>query len=191
MFVIRPSLLKIFLAGIGSVFVSFLLTLKIMDYCWERYEGQNIELEVCYFEGVGWFVWSPFAVIFFFSLLTSSIQKNHCRSCGSVVPTKEIKKTLKRKITAFSESTQAVTSLNPVLGVGSGGQGASIGIGAMQSTSHIPVKLASYISTVKCPECGDKYSWINNGKVRIWTSVEGVETVEDLEEVFYPFKMVK
>ena len=96
-----------------------------------------------------------------------------------------------REITAFSESTQAVTSLNPVLGVGSAGQGASIGIGAMQSTSHIPVKLASYQCNVKCPKCGHKFYWSYNGKVRIWTSVEGVETVEDLEEISYPFKTVK
>ena len=115
---------------------------------------------------------------------------NYCSSCDKVVHKDAIKNTFKGEFTAFSESTEKITSLNPALGFGASGKGGVMGIGATTSTSHIPIKLARYQCSVKCPECQHTYHWSQNIKVRIWTSPEGVESIEDLEPVSYPFKMV-
>jgi hypothetical protein len=170
-FEIRPSVLFLILSLVLGV-VSF--GADILG------DGQNNFLILV------WYGVVPLLIILYFFV----IRKNRCTSCGSAVPTSEIHNTLKMKITAFSEGTQAVTSLNPVVGFGSGGLGASIGIGAMKSTSYTPVKLASCQCSVKCPECEHAYYWTSIVKVRIWTSVEGVESVEAVEPVSYPFKMV-
>ena len=196
-FVIRPSSVVLYFVPFVWFIFALILFIRLTDTFWDTCNEQGIYsydacLEVQ--EGISQYAREigfincliPIAIF----LLASILQKNHCYQCGSAHTKSEIKKTLNRKITAFSEGTHAVTSLNPVLGIGSGGQGASIGIGAMQSTSHTPVKLASYECSVKCPECELTYYWTSNVKVRIWTSVEGVETVEDLESVSYPFKMV-
>jgi hypothetical protein len=192
-FVIRPSIV----VGIFVPVVCFLLLLfviiswrlVILDSC----DQWQISNDTCFSdqEGISQYLFeislivlpSPFLLFILFMVL----RKNRCTSCGSAVPQSEITKTLQRKITAFSEGTQAVTSLNPALGLGVSGRGA-IGIGATTSTSHTPVKLASYQCSVNCPKCEHTHYWTQNVKVRIWTSVEGVESVEDLEPVSYPFK---
>ena len=186
-FVIRPSsVVRIFVPIVWAVFGTVHSAVWANGLDGLPSEGQEgmaqYYLEISLFN----MMLGPMALF----LLASVLQKNRCYRCGSAHTKSEIKKTLNRKITAFSEGTHAVTSLNPILGIGSGGQGASIGIGAMQSTSHTPVKLASYECSVKCPECEFTYYWTQNVKVRIWTSVEGVESVEDLESISYPFTMV-
>ena len=175
-FVIRPSTLSQLLGQVvWTVGLMICLALAMMSDFSVEY---NAILSFYMISG-------PILLILFFSL-----KKNYCSSCDKAVHKDAINNTLKREITAFSEGTDKVTSLNPALGFGASGKGGVMGIGATTSTSHIPIKLARYQCSVKCPECHYTYHWNQNIKVRIWTSPEGVESIEDLEPMSYPFKMV-
>ena len=196
-FEIRPStVVGIFVLVVGYV-VGWTMIFSWQEAIRDSCDQWQISHYTCFSdqEGIAQYhyeiLWIVLFIPFLLFFLLRVLRKNRCTSCGSAVPKSEITKTLQRKITAFSEGTQAVTSLNPALGLGASGRGGAIGIGATTSTSHTPVKLASYQCSVNCPKCEHTHYWTQNVKVRIWTSVEGVESVEDLEPVSYPFKMVK
>ena len=101
-----------------------------------------------------------------------------CTNCEATVQTHAILQTNTFEVMAVSESTRAITSSNPVVGVTSSGGHMGVGVGTMQSTSHVPVKLGKVKLTVSCPSCNALFSWIENREIVQWTDSSGQVSYE-------------
>ncbi len=96
-----------------------------------------------------------------------------CTNCDTLVETSLVMQTHFCKVLGVTDSTRAITSSNPVVGVTSSGGNMGVGLGSMQSTSHVPVKIGKVEITVTCPLCKAVFSWIENREVIQWVDSEG------------------
>ena len=96
-----------------------------------------------------------------------------CSNCEANLETSMVLKSRTDEILGVSESTKAIASNNPVVGVTSAGGHMGLGIGSVRSTSHVPVKIAKMRFSVSCPSCGGGYSWIENREVVEWSDPNG------------------
>ena len=101
-----------------------------------------------------------------------------CQNCENEVSITTIMNSNHCEVLGVSESTRAITSSNPVVGVTSTGGHMGVGVGTMQSTSHVPVKLGKVKLTVSCPSCSALFSWIENREVVQWTDPSGQVSYE-------------
>ena len=101
-----------------------------------------------------------------------------CTNCKATVQTNAVVQTNTCEVLAVSDSTRAITSSNPVVGVTSSGGHMGVGVGTMQSTSHVPVKLGRVKLTVSCPSCNAFFSWIENREIVQWTDPSGQVSYE-------------
>ena len=101
-----------------------------------------------------------------------------CSNCETTVETSAVVQTNSCEVLGVSESTRAITSSNPVVGVTSSGGHMGVGVGTMQSTSHVPVKLGKVKLTVSCPSCSALFSWVENREIVQWTDPSGQVSYE-------------
>ena len=101
-----------------------------------------------------------------------------CSNCETTVETSAVVQTNSCEVLGVSESTRAITSSNPVVGVTSSGGHMGVGAATMQSTSYVPVKLGKVKFTVSCPSCSALFSWIENREVVQWTDPSHQVTYE-------------
>jgi hypothetical protein len=106
-----------------------------------------------------------------------------CSNCDTVVNTSAVVRTNSCKVLGVADSTRSIKSSNPVVGLTNTGGHMGVGIGAVQSTSHIPVKLGKVEFTVSCPFCEAVFSWVENREVIQWTDQEG-QVSYDIPGVF-------
>jgi hypothetical protein len=160
------------------------LALMLMDYLAMQggdYSGRTgldvaffMCMEVCFF---------PLIAVWLFAWHWESnrmIDPNNriCSNCETSVQTSAVVQTNSCEVLGVSESTRAITSSNPVVGVTSTGGHMGVGVGTMQSTSHVPVKLGKVKLTVSCPSCSALFSWIENREVVQWTDPSGQVSYE-------------
>ena len=101
-----------------------------------------------------------------------------CQNCENEVSITTILNSHHWEILGVTASTRAVKSSNPVVGLTSTGGHVGVGVGTMQSTSHVPAKLGKVKFTVSCPSCGALFSWIENREVVQWTDPSGQVSYE-------------
>jgi len=109
-----------------------------------------------------------------------------CHNCEKKVSKARLMASRESEVLGVTESTRAVKSSNPVVGLTNTGGHVGVGIGAMQSTSHVPVKLGKVKFTVSCPACGDLFSWIERREVVQWNDPSGHTSYEIPGRVEFP-----
>ena len=137
------------------------------------------------FENESYWVCVIIASILFWKLLQALYPKTIvdrdvklCQNCENEVSITTILNSNHWEILGVTESTRAVKSSNPVVGLTSTGGHVGVGVGTMQSTSHVPAKLGKVKFTVSCPSCGALFSWIENREVVQWTDPSGQNSFE-------------
>ena len=96
-----------------------------------------------------------------------------CSNCETNFETSVVLKSINHEILGVSESTKAIASSNPVVGVTSAGGHMGVGIGSVRSTSHVPVRIGKLRFSVSCPSCEGVFSWIENREVVQWSDSNG------------------
>ena len=109
-----------------------------------------------------------------------------CSKCEVKHETSVVLKSRTDEILGVSESTKAIASNNPVVGVTSAGGHMGLGIGSVTSTSHVPVKIAKIRFSVSCPSCGGKFSWMEKREVVQWSNPNGQLSYEITGSVELP-----
>ena len=133
-----------------------------------------------------------FPFLFWFFAIPWEIERERdrsncrCSNCEANLETSVVLKSRTDEILGVSESTKAIASNNPVVGVTSAGGHMGLGIGSVRSTSHVPVKIAKMRFSVSCPSCGGNFSWIENREVVQWSNPDGQLSYEITGSVELP-----
>ena len=109
-----------------------------------------------------------------------------CSNCETKVPTNAIMQTCTFDVLGVTDSTRAITSTNAVSGVTSTGGRMGVGVGSIQSTSHVPIKMGRLKFTASCPSCKAVFSWNEDRQVTQWTSPSGQVSYEIVGRVDLP-----
>ena len=109
-----------------------------------------------------------------------------CSNCETKVPTNAIMQTCTFDVLGVTDSTQAITSTNAVSGVTSTGGRMGVGVGTIQSTSHVPIKMGRLKFTASCPSCKAVFSWNEDRQVTQWTNPSGQVSYEIVGTVNLP-----
>ena len=109
-----------------------------------------------------------------------------CSNCETKVPTYAIMQTCTFDVLGVTDSTQAITSTNAVSGVTSTGGRMGVGVGSIQSTSHVPIKMGRLKFTASCPSCKAVFSWNEDRQVTQWTNPSGQVSYEIVGRVDLP-----
>ena len=114
-------------------------------------------------------------IFFFYGLFTDNIPTKirNCIQCEQDVDISEILNLMTYEVLGVSDSTQAITTNNQIVGLTSTGSRINPTLGNIQTTSHVPVKIGRVKFTTQCPSCKNQFQWINDVSLTQWTTAEG------------------